>query len=218
MNKQDIQMLYEYNRWANGRILDTTAKISEAQFLAPASFPYGGLRGTLVHTLFTEWIWRLRWQGAPYDFHLKPDDFPTFASLRTCWLEEERRLFYVGITRAKARLYITHAFRRSRFGGTEPSAPSSFLAAIPANSLAAGSRSHEPARSTSRKLLVPEPAATPVWTRVEPGQRVFHAKFGDGVVVKVVDRGDDQEITVEFKRHGQKRLMGSLANLTVDEE
>jgi len=133
-------------------------------------------------------------------------------------LEEERRLLYVGITRAKERLYLTHAFRRSRFGGTEPSAPSSFLTAIPASTLAAGSRSHEPTRPTTRKLLVAQPAAAPVYTRVSAGQRVFHTKFGDGVVIQVADRGDDQEITVNFKRHGEKRLMGSLANLTVDQE
>ena len=100
MNKQDIQMLYEYNRWANERILGAAAKLNETQFLAPAAFPHGGLRSTLVHTLFAEWIWRLRWQGAPYDFRLKPDDFPTFASLKTCWLEEETRLmeFVAGLT------------------------------------------------------------------------------------------------------------------------
>lgn len=132
-------------------------------------------------------------------------------------LEEERRLFYVGITRAKERLFMTHAFRRSRFGGTEPSAPSSFLASIPANTLAAGSTSHEPPRVPVRKQLVPASAPPPSWTRVAVGQRVFHAKFGDGVVGKVTDRGDDQELTVNFVRHGEKRLMGSLANLTVDE-
>jgi uncharacterized damage-inducible protein DinB len=100
MNKQDIHILYEYNRWANGRILGAAAKLSEAQFLAPAAFPHGGLRGTLVHTLFAEWIWRLRWQGASPDFRLKPDDFPTFTSLKTRWLEEESRLreFVAGLT------------------------------------------------------------------------------------------------------------------------
>ena len=77
MNKQDIQMLYEYNRWANARILGAAAKISEAQFLAPAEFPHGGLRGTLVHTLFAEWIWRLRWLGSPPNFRMKPEDFLT---------------------------------------------------------------------------------------------------------------------------------------------
>ena len=103
MNKQDIQILYQYNRWANDRILGAAAKISEAQFLAPAAFPHGGLRGTLVHTLFAEWIWRLRWQGSPYDFRLKPDDFPTFASLKTRWLEEESRLmaFVADLTEAQ---------------------------------------------------------------------------------------------------------------------
>ncbi|MCO5175529.1 MAG: UvrD-helicase domain-containing protein [Thermomicrobiales bacterium] len=133
-------------------------------------------------------------------------------------LEEERRLLYVGITRAKERLYLTHAFRRSRFGGTEPSEPSSFLTAIPASTLAAGSRSHEPTRPATRKLLVAQPAAAPVYTRVSAGQRVFHAEVRGRVVVQVADRNDDQEITVQFKRHGEKRLMGSLANLTVDQE
>ncbi|HCG30262.1 MAG TPA: ATP-dependent DNA helicase PcrA [Chloroflexi bacterium] len=133
-------------------------------------------------------------------------------------LEEERRLFYVGITRAKERLYISHAFRRSRFGGVEPSAPSSFLSSIPASSLAAGSRSHEPARATTRKLLVPDAIQAPASIRVVAGQRVFHVKFGDGIVTSATDRGGDQEITVEFKRYGEKRLIGSLANLTIDQE
>ena len=63
MNKQDIILLYKYNQWANALILNAAAKVTREQFLAPASFPYGGLRGTLVHTLFAEWIWRQRWEG-----------------------------------------------------------------------------------------------------------------------------------------------------------
>lgn len=100
MNKQDIRMLYEYNRWANARILGAAAQVSDAQFLAPGEFPHGGLRGTLVHTLFAEWIWRLRWQGSPPSFRLKPDDFPTFASLETRWRQEETLLmeFVAGLT------------------------------------------------------------------------------------------------------------------------
>jgi uncharacterized damage-inducible protein DinB len=100
MNKQDVQMLYEYNRWANARILGAAAKISETQFLAPTTFPHGGLRGTLVHTLFAEWVWRLRWQGAAQNFRLKPEDFPTFAGLKARWIEEELKLmaFVDGLT------------------------------------------------------------------------------------------------------------------------
>jgi DNA helicase II / ATP-dependent DNA helicase PcrA len=132
-------------------------------------------------------------------------------------LEEERRLFYVGITRAKERLYITHAFRRTRFGGAEPSMPSSFMSAIPQDVIAAPPRSEDRRGAVAKRLsILDAPPETPQWTRVSSGQRVFHPRFGDGIVIAAVDRGDDQEVTVEFKRHGEKRLMGSMANLTVD--
>ena len=100
MNKQDIRVLYEYNRWANARILGAAAKISQAQFLAPTRFSHRGLRSTLVHTLFGEWIWRLRWQGSAPHVRLKPEDFPTFRSLKVRWLEEEMKLmeFVDGLT------------------------------------------------------------------------------------------------------------------------
>jgi uncharacterized damage-inducible protein DinB len=92
MNKQDVLILYKYNQWANAKILNVAANVTEEQYLAPASFPHGGLRGTLVHALFAEWIWRKRWEGTSPTFRLKPDDFPTFESLRTRWLEEEKQL------------------------------------------------------------------------------------------------------------------------------
>ena len=103
MNKQDIQLLYRYNQWSTARILNAASNVSEEQFLAPASFPHGGLRGTLVHALFAEWIWRNRWEGTSPDFRLKAEDFPTFESLRERWLEEENRLmaFVEGLTDEK---------------------------------------------------------------------------------------------------------------------
>jgi uncharacterized damage-inducible protein DinB len=100
MNKKDIGVLYDYNRWANARILGAAANVSDAQFLAPGRFPHGGLRGTLVHALFAEWIWRMRWLATPPGQRLKAEDFPTFASLRTRWLAEEKLLteFVAGLT------------------------------------------------------------------------------------------------------------------------
>jgi len=102
MNKQDIQLLFDYNRWCNARILSAAAQLTAEQFLAPGTFPHGGLRGTLVHALFAEWVWRMRWQGTPPDFRfrLKPEDFPTCATLQTRWLEEETLLmeFVAGLT------------------------------------------------------------------------------------------------------------------------
>ena len=92
MNKQDIQLLYKYNNWANSRILDAAENLTEEQFLAPASYPHGGLRGTLTHILFAEWLWRLRWQGESPTVRMKPEDFVTFNSLCVRWVQEEKLL------------------------------------------------------------------------------------------------------------------------------
>jgi uncharacterized damage-inducible protein DinB len=92
MNKEDIAMLYQYNQWSTAKILGAAADVSEAEFLAPANFPHGGLRSTLVHALFAEWIWRSRWEGSSPTQRIKPEEFPTFGSLRARWAEEENRL------------------------------------------------------------------------------------------------------------------------------
>ena len=105
MNKQDIQLLFDYNRWCNALILGAAAQLTAEQFLAPGTFPHGGLRATLVHALFAEWLWRMRWQGTPPDYHyrLQPEEFPTYAALQTRWLEEETLLmeFVAGVTDKK---------------------------------------------------------------------------------------------------------------------
>lgn len=100
MNKNDIQLLYRYNQWSTAKILNAAANLTTEQYLAPGPFPHGGLRGTLVHALFAEWIWRSRWEGTSPTVRLKPEDFPTFETLRTRWAEEERRLmaFVDGLT------------------------------------------------------------------------------------------------------------------------
>ena len=92
MNKQDILTLYKYNQWSNEKILNAAANVSQEQFLADASYPHGGLRGTLTHTLFAEWIWRNRWQGKSPTFRIQPEEFPTFEALRTRWMDEEKSL------------------------------------------------------------------------------------------------------------------------------
>jgi uncharacterized damage-inducible protein DinB len=95
MNKQDILVLYQYNQWANAKIWNAAANLTQEQFLAPASFPHGGLRSTLVHALSAEWIWRTRWEGTSPTSMLKADEFPDFPSLQARWAEEERRLMEV---------------------------------------------------------------------------------------------------------------------------
>jgi uncharacterized damage-inducible protein DinB len=97
MNKQDILLLYKYNQWANARILNVAAAVTQEQFLASAPFPHGGLRGTLVHALSAEWIWRKRWEGSSPTQLLKSADFPDFPALQQRWQDEEAQLMrFVG--------------------------------------------------------------------------------------------------------------------------
>lgn len=90
MNKQELLTLYDYNYWANERILQAAAKVTLAEFVAPRSFSHGGLRGTLVHALSAEWMWRTRFQARVYPTaQLREEDFPTFADVRARWQQEE---------------------------------------------------------------------------------------------------------------------------------
>jgi uncharacterized damage-inducible protein DinB len=90
MNLSSISLLYDYNYWANGQILAAAKKVTAEQFLAPAEFPFGGLRGTLVHILGAEQAWRVRFEGKA---HLIEDyletAFPTIESLEARWREDE---------------------------------------------------------------------------------------------------------------------------------
>jgi DNA helicase-2/ATP-dependent DNA helicase PcrA len=122
-------------------------------------------------------------------------------------MEEERRLCYVGITRAKERVYLVHAFRRSLYRGNRPNPPSPFLKDIPA---------HLVVRNSNRRTMVNTGAGSDHTrpTELKPGDRVHHAKFGDGMVVNAVATRTDHEVTVAFGRGiGVKRLLVSLAPL-----
>ncbi len=148
-------------------------------------------------------------------------------------MEEERRLFYVGITRAMEQLYVTYAASRMSYGRYQSAAPSRFLASLPESSVRTLSRSgrrtetslSDRARDRNRmSTWSQEPAPTPsqpaapvVISDFKVGQRVFHSKFGEGTISTVQARRDDQELAVEFNRHGHKLLMASLANLDLIE-
>lgn len=88
-----LPKLYDYNYWANARILDAAANLGDDQFVAPGKLSHGGVRGALVHTLTGEWIWRMRCQErvSPTAM-LNARDFPTLADLRTRWQAEEEAL------------------------------------------------------------------------------------------------------------------------------
>jgi DNA helicase-2/ATP-dependent DNA helicase PcrA len=137
-------------------------------------------------------------------------------------LEEERRLCYVGATRAMRQLYLTFAEQRRMHGMDSYGAPSRFLAEIPADLI----EEVRPRVQVSRPAYVPQQRApAPSQSRqcftddapgsLRLGQRVRHQKFGDGVVLGLEGQGSNARVQVNFERQGSKWLMMGYANLEV---
>ncbi|MBO8126261.1 MAG: DNA helicase PcrA [Firmicutes bacterium] len=150
-----------------------------------------------------------------------------FPHARSIWemeqLEEERRLCYVGVTRAQERLYLTSAGRRTIFGTTENRLPSRFLEEIPGElkeeirSPALGGRisvkssaKPEP-RAAAGQSIYRKPTSQPAG--FVPGQKVVHTKWGTGTVVKVDGQGPDAVLVVAFPGEGVKKLLAGFAPL-----
>ncbi|MCH8849495.1 MAG: UvrD-helicase domain-containing protein [Chloroflexi bacterium] len=145
-------------------------------------------------------------------------------------LEEERRLCYVGITRAKERLYLVRAFRRRLMGTSQHNPASRFLKDLPAKLIASqgaaahagGGRRFGRAGSTQRKSLGwlgkagenGEARTSPDVAVFAAGDKVHHERFGDGIVVSCIVTPSDQEVTVAFKGDaGLKKLLLTYARL-----
>ena len=94
MNIRDILMLYDYNYWANGKILAASVHVSTEQFLIPTVHNFGSLRGTLVHTLDGECAWRMLYQHQTLAYFgaMKEAAFPTLDVVQQRWREEERAM------------------------------------------------------------------------------------------------------------------------------
>ncbi|MEN6389276.1 MAG: UvrD-helicase domain-containing protein [Syntrophomonas sp.] len=119
--------------------------------------------------------------------------FPSYRSESPEDMEEERRLCYVGITRARERLYLTNTVTRLLYGYERNNAPSRFLQEIP------------------EELLVVPATRLPVPGKLEEGDMVRHRKFGMGVIIQFAE--DDQVVIVDFERGGVKMLRLDLAPL-----
>ncbi|HVF05842.1 MAG TPA: 3'-5' exonuclease, partial [Frankiaceae bacterium] len=142
--------------------------------------------------------------------------FPHLRALGdTAELEEERRLAYVGITRARERLYLSRAQHRTAWGSGNYNPPSRFLDEVPAE-LVEWTGRQEPAMATTARTLASgggRPTARPgVGLRpiiaVAPGDRVTHDAFGMGTVVATAGAGDSAEATIAFGGDvGTKRLL-----------
>ncbi|MEW6120059.1 MAG: UvrD-helicase domain-containing protein [Pseudomonadota bacterium] len=128
-------------------------------------------------------------------------------------LEEERRLMYVAITRARRRLYLTHAQSRMLHGQIRYGLPSRFLDELPEQVL----------RHLNRKAASPTAAYAAQTPRTMPagndtgyrvGQSVAHAKFGSGIIIDFEGRGPDARVQVKFRDAGTKWLALAYANLS----
>jgi DNA helicase-2/ATP-dependent DNA helicase PcrA len=134
-------------------------------------------------------------------------------------MEEERRLFYVGITRAKDRLYILRAMRRGGRGYAEDTIESRFLSDLPAALVSGQSRAgkRKPSYGTEKSAwILPSPSRPIkiVELTFRAGMRVKHPVWGEGIVLDSRAQDSDEIVDVVFNSVGIKRLAASLANLT----
>lgn len=97
-----IQTLYDYNSWANGRVLDTAIQLTQGQFLESVGASFASIRDTLVHTMGGQWIWLSRWHGTSPRSLFNPADFPDMAAIRSRWdkIEADSRVFVAGLDQA----------------------------------------------------------------------------------------------------------------------
>lgn len=142
-------------------------------------------------------------------------------------MAEERRLMYVGLTRAKDRLFITRAFRRTNFGSSDISSPSRFLSDLPDHLLTgnfskASRNSQAYERMTTWENSAKKDSSRPIRLKIKDsegkyktGQRVKHPLFGDGMIIESKGEGDDELVTVAFEGAGIKRLMANVAELKI---
>jgi DNA helicase II / ATP-dependent DNA helicase PcrA len=141
--------------------------------------------------------------------HFRSMDDPT-------QMEEERRLCYVGITRAQRRIYLTRAFRRSLMGRSAVNKPSRFLQDIPPELISSGdvwqARESKIGEVYSWDRASDTPPAAPL-PELKAGDHVRHAQFGEGIVVSSKAIGKDCEVAVTFVNIGIKKLMLSFAKL-----
>jgi DNA helicase-2/ATP-dependent DNA helicase PcrA len=153
---------------------------------------------------------------------------------------EERRLAYVALTRAQQHLYLTHAWSRTLYGGTQYNPPSRFLDEIPEELIESieqkrpsrggrtygsggwGSGSREGRVSANRERIVESAlrsSSGPAKHGAEAlglkvGDDVTHATFGEGVILMIEGQGDKAEAVIRFPTVGEKRLLLSWAPLT----
>ncbi len=146
--------------------------------------------------------------------------FPSELSLQERGgLEEERRLMYVAITRARQRLYLTAAQQRLLHGKTQFGVVSRFFDEIPAEVIHSLSARHKPTRqnnfSATERKAAEKIVKAQDFAGFHIGQNVRHAKFGTGVIIDALSKGESAKLTINFGKDGIKELDSQYAKLEV---
>ena len=140
---------------------------------------------------------------------------PHFNSTMNGQVEEERRLFYVGITRAKQKLHLASAERRMVFGKQQGSIPSRFISELPQELINLETRKiNYSGRTSSAKKYSGKNFSRPKKKyentgRYRVGQKVSHSSFGEGIIKKVEGSGDEAKVTVFFRSVGDKKIIAT---------
>lgn len=138
--------------------------------------------------------------------------FPHYRSLGNPEeLEEERRLAYVGVTRAKHKVYLTHAWSRTLFGSSSYNPPSRFLGEIPSHLVKeSGEKAAGPSGVTGGPRYPNLERAAQSWA---VGQEISHRRWGRGVITALAGAGEKAEATIWFEDEGEKRILLAYAPL-----
>lgn len=140
---------------------------------------------------------------------------------------EERRLLYVGMTRARDRLYVLHAFRRHLYGSSQPTVPSRFLADLPPEVVEVvgpgrGAVDRIPVSRTPRQAMVEQvtrpSCVAPPRQRFAEGMRVRNPRYGVGTVLKSSMTRSGEELVIRFDEHGVRIFAAADARLETIEE
>jgi ATP-dependent DNA helicase UvrD/PcrA len=210
-NVEELRRLaLEYSTRSFDEFLENIALVSDQDTIADGNIP----------TLLTLHAAKGLEFGAVFIVGLDDGILPHSRSLdEPEGMEEERRLFYVGITRAKDKLYLIRAIQRGGRGAAEETYPSRFLDDVPADLLIGRSRTgrsiHGRAPETLWSLRSGPQAASVVEIKFRAGTHVRHQVWGEGIVLDSRIQDDDEIVDVVFESVGIKRLAASLANLTV---
>ena len=92
MTVQDLEALYDYSYWANAKLFRTVASLTDEEFVRPVAGSWGSVRSTLVHMMSAEGGWLERAGGPKRGAPLRPDDFPTLASVTSYWSTQEQKV------------------------------------------------------------------------------------------------------------------------------